>query len=54
MWGWNHQLDNKLLEMDRRTRKLMAMNEVCNPNSDASRFYVKRKNSGRGLAGAGT
>ena len=43
---WNK---NELQEMDKKTRKFMAMNKELHPRSDAARLYVSRKNGGRGL-----
>ena len=41
----------KLDEMDRKTRKIMAMNNEFHPKSDIDRLYVKRSRVGRGLIG---
>ena len=38
-------------EMDRKTRKFMAMNKELHPRSDVAQLYVSQKNGGRGLAG---
>ena len=40
---------NKLLDVDRRTRKLMTMNGELHPKSDVNRIYVPRRKSGHGL-----
>ena len=40
---------NEPQEMDRKTRKFMAMNKKFHPRSDVARLYVSRKNGGRGL-----
>ena len=42
---------NELQEMDRKTRKFMAMNEELYPGSDVARLNVSRKNGRRGLIG---
>ena len=42
---------NELQEMDRKTRKRMAMNKELHPRSDVVRLYVFRKNGGRRLTG---
>ena len=47
---WNK---NELQEMDRKTRKFMAMNKESCPRSDVAWFYLSRKNGGRGLIGCG-
>ena len=39
----------ELEQMDRRTRKLMAMHRALNPKSDVARLYLSRKEGGRGL-----
>ena len=36
--------------MDQRTRKLMTMHKALHPRDDVDRFYVSRKEGGRGLA----
>ena len=41
---------NELGEMDRKTRKIMTMNEF-HPRSDVNRLYVKRSSCGRGFIG---
>ena len=45
---WNK---NELQEMDRKTRKFMAMNKELHPTSDVARLYVSRKNGGKRLIG---
>lgn len=40
-----------LQKIDRRTRKLMTMHKIFNPNSDVQRLYLPRKKGGRGLTG---
>ena len=47
---WNK---NELQEMDRKTRKFMTMNKESCPRSDVARFYLSKKNGGRGLIGCG-
>ena len=44
-------IKNELQEMDRKTRRFMAMNKELHPRSDVARLYVSRKNGGRGLIG---
>ena len=39
----------ELTEMDKKTRKILAMNGVMNWRSSVDRLYVKRKEGGRGL-----
>ena len=46
---WNK---DDLLEMDRRTRKLMTMNGALHPKSDINRIYIPRRRGGRGLISA--
>ena len=36
-------------EMDRKTKKIMTMNEEFHPKSDIVRLYVPRGKGGRGL-----
>ena len=43
---WNK---DDLLEMDRRTRKLMTMNGALHLKSDINRIYIPTKRGGRGL-----
>ena len=38
--GWNK---NELLDVNRRTRKLMTMNGALHPTSDVNRIYVPRR-----------
>ena len=45
---WNK---NELQETDRKTRKLMTINNELHPQSDIARLHVSRKNGGRGLIG---
>ena len=40
---------NVLDEMDRKTRKIMTINEEFHPKSDIDRLYVPRSKGGRGL-----
>ena len=46
MLKWNK---NELQEMDWKAMKCMTMNKELHPRSDVARFYVSRKNGGRGL-----
>ena len=45
---WNK---NELQDTDRKTRKLMTINNELHPQSDIARLHVSRKNGGRGLIG---
>ena len=45
---WNK---NELQEIDRKTRKLMTINNELHPGSDIAWLHVSRKNGGRGLIG---
>ena len=36
--------------MDQRTRRLMTMHKALHPRDDIDRFYVSKKEGGRGLA----
>ena len=45
---WNK---NELQETDRKTRKLMTINNELHPQSGIARLHVSRKNGGRGLIG---
>ena len=40
----------ELRQMDQRTRKIMTMNKALHPKDDVDRWYVPRKEGGRGLA----
>ena len=40
---------NELKEMDRKTRKLMTMNDALHPRADVDRLYVPREEGGRGM-----
>ena len=40
---------DKLKELDRKTRKLLAMHKGLPPKSDVDKLYVTRKEGGRGL-----
>ena len=40
---------DELKEMDRKTRKLMTMNDVLHPRADVDRLYVPREEGGRGM-----
>ena len=42
--------EEKLKQMDQRTRKLMAMHKALHPRDDVDRLNISRKESGRGLA----
>ena len=44
--GWTKGDPQK---MDKKTRKVMAMNKELHPKSDTARLYVSRKKGGRGL-----
>ena len=46
---WNK---DDLLEMDRRTRKLMTMNEALHRKSDINRIFIPTRRGGRGLISA--
>ena len=37
-------IKNELQEMDRKTRKFMAINKELHPRSDVARLHVSRKN----------
>ena len=39
----------ELQEIDRKSRKIMTMNQELHPRSDVARIYVPRKKGGRGL-----
>ena len=41
--------DSKLKDVERKSRKTMAMYGVLHPKSDVDRLYVKRKERGRSL-----
>ena len=43
---WNKE---ELQAIDRKTRKVMAMNKELHPRSDVARVYVTRKKGGRAL-----
>ena len=43
---WNKE---ELQEIDRNSRKIMAMNKELHARSDVSRIYVPRKKGGRGV-----
>ena len=43
---WNK---DELPEIDRKSRKIMTMNNELHPRSDVARIYVPRKNGGKGL-----
>ena len=40
---------HELKELDRKTRKLLAMHKALHPKSDVDRLYVSREEGGRGL-----
>ena len=40
----------ELQQMNKRTRKLMAMHKPLHPRDDVDRLYVLRKEGGRGFA----
>lgn len=40
---------SEIQKIDRKTRKLLTMNSIHNPNADIDRLYVSRENGGRGL-----
>ena len=42
--------EDKLKQMDQRTRKLMTMHKALHPRDDIDRLFVSRKEGGRGLA----
>ena len=37
--------------MDRKTRKLLAINRALHPQADVDRLYLKRSEVGRGMIG---
>ena len=39
----------ELVQIDKRTRKLMTMHQALNPKIDVARIYLSRKEGGRGL-----
>ena len=41
--------DLQAIDIDRKTRKLIALYGGLHPKSDVDRFYVPRKDGGRGL-----
>ena len=41
----------ELQKLDRRTRKLMAMHKIFNPDSHVDRLYLPRRKGGRGFIG---
>ena len=43
---WNK---DELPEIDRKSRKIMTMNNELHPRSDVARIYVPRENGGKGL-----
>ena len=43
------QAKPKLLEKDRKTRKIFTMNRALHPQSDVNRLCLKRVEGGRGL-----
>ena len=40
---------SEIENMDRKTRKLLAMHGLHHPKGDVSRLYIRRRNLGRGL-----
>ena len=40
---------DELKELERKTRKMMAMHEVLHPKSDVDRVYLPKQKGGRGL-----
>ena len=41
--------NDKLKELDRKTRKMLTMYKVFHPKSDVDRLYISRRKGGRGL-----
>lgn len=41
--------EKELKDLDRKTRKILTMNNQLHPRADVSRLYVSRKDGGRGL-----
>ena len=40
-----------LMQVDRKTRKIMTMNRMLHPRSNVGRLYLPRREGGRGLLG---
>ena len=47
--GIHHLTKEKMRNMDRKSRKMMTMNEVLYPRADVSRLHLPRDKGGKGL-----
>ena len=44
-----HRLLYVMIQLDRRTRKLMKMHNALHPKSNSDRLYIPRKEGGKGM-----